>query len=185
MQRTPQLTPALRPPPCSDTSVCFSSQCKCCRVFKPLPASPAPAAPPPPEFEPGPAGESGRVPLTRPSPPCQGSRFPPPRSRGVRGASAPPFPFLPPAGRRLRRRRRGGVQAARAPDGLASWWPPPAPLKMRSPGWGLWLIPDLPGILGCVWPQQLALVSEVTLFRGRSPAALGRGAGPPRGLQGR
>lgn len=130
-RRAPAFPRSRRPltpnPRCSDTSVCFSSQCKYCRVFKPLPPSPAPAAPPPPEFEQGPAGESGRVPLTRPSPPRQGSRFPPPRSRGVRGASTPPtgtsrlgpaVPLLSPSGA-----TSAATAEGRGPGGAGPRWP--------------------------------------------------------------
>lgn len=136
---------------------------------------------PSPDFEPGPAGRvsadsadsapSVAAPVSLPG-------LPRPNLAGFVGRRARPrtpplcaplFSFLPPAARRLRRPRRDRVQAARVPGGLASWWPPPAPFKMHSLGWGLWLISDLPGPLGCVWPKQHALVSGIPFSGAAAP----------------
>lgn len=73
-------TPLFAFPPNANTAA-FSSLC---------PRAPPPPPRRPPSLSQVPREEPGRVPLTRPSPPRQGSRFPPPRSRGVRGASTPP-----------------------------------------------------------------------------------------------
>lgn len=136
---------------------------------------------PSPDFEPGPAGRvsadsadsapSVAAPvslpgLPRPNPAGFVGRRARPRTPPL---CAPLFSFLPPAARRLRRPRRDRVQAARVPGGLASWWPPPAPFKMHSLGWGLWLISDLPGPLGCVWPKQHALVSGIPFSGAAAP----------------